>query len=160
MNRLVPGGFYGWPDTRKPDEYAALSADSDVRRPLANTQSTTWAPTGSLFYTGDAVPSWRNRMVIGGLRSQQLVVLTLSPPDAGLPPLSERGRRFDADWLDDAYTATAHPLLTDELGRIRHVEQGRDGELYVITSNRDGRSGEGGFPKENHDVLVKLEAAE
>ncbi|MFC7070376.1 PQQ-dependent sugar dehydrogenase [Halobaculum lipolyticum] len=159
VNRLVPGGFYGWPDTRSGDEYAALPDDSDVRRPVVNTHNTTWAPTGSLFYTGDAVPSWRNRMVIGGLRSQQLVVLTLSPPDAELPPVGD-GRRFDADWLDDAYTATAHPLLTDELGRIRHVEQGVDGELYVITSNRDGRSGEGDFPKENHDVLVKLEAAE
>ena len=61
-------------------------------------------------------------------------------------------------WLDDAYTATAHPMLTDVLGRIRHVEQGVDGELYAITSNRDGRSSEA-FPKENHDVLVKLEAS-
>jgi len=50
-------------------------------------------------------------------------------------------------------------MLTDELGRIRHVEQGVDGELYAITSNRDGRS-TAAFPKENHDVLVKLEASE
>ncbi|MFC7097012.1 PQQ-dependent sugar dehydrogenase [Halobaculum marinum] len=159
VNRLVPGGFYGWPETRTADQYRALPADSDVRRPLANTQRGGWAPTGSLFYTGDAVPSWRNRMLIGGLRSQQLVVLTLSPPGAELPPVGE-GRRFDADWMDDAYTATAHPLLKDEFGRIRHVEQGVDGELYLITSNRDGRSGKGGFPKDNHDVLVKLEATE
>ncbi|WP_435062085.1 PQQ-dependent sugar dehydrogenase [Halobaculum sp. EA56] len=159
INRLVPGGNYGWPDVRTAEEYESLGEDSDVRRPLANTRTSTWAPTGSLFYTGDAVPSWSNRMVIGGLRSQQLIVATLSPPEADLPPLGENGRRFDAGWLDDAYTVTAHTMLTDVLGRIRHVEQGTDGELYVITSNRDGRSSEA-FPKENHDVLVRLEASE
>ncbi|WP_277554850.1 PQQ-dependent sugar dehydrogenase [Halobaculum limi] len=159
VNRLVAGGFYGWPETRTADDYSALGADSDVRPPLANTLGSTWAPTGSLFYTGDAVPSWHNRMLIGGLGSQQLVVLTLSPPDAEVPPLGETGRRFDADWLDDTYTATAHPVLRNELGRIRHVEQGTDGELYLVTSNRDGRSTEQ-FPKENHDVLVRLEASE
>lgn len=157
VNRLVSGGFYAWPDTRTAEEYGGLPDDSDVRRPLANTGGTAWAPTGSLFYTGDAVPSWRNRVLIGGLGSQQLIAVTLSSPEADLPPLGEEGRRFDADWLDDAYTATAHPMLRDELGRIRHVEQGLDGELYAITSNRDGRSSEA-FPKENHDVLVRLEA--
>ncbi|PSQ05718.1 glucose dehydrogenase [Halobacteriales archaeon QS_6_71_20] len=160
VNRLVPGGNYGWPDVRTAEEYGALAEDSDVRRPLVNTGGgTTWAPTGSLFYTGDAMPSWSNRMVIGGLRSQQLIVVTLSPPEADRPPLGEDGRRFDADWLDDGYTATAHPMLTDELGRVRHVEQGVDGELYAITSNRDGRSSEA-FPKENHDVLVRLDPGE
>ena len=159
VNRLVPGGFYGWPDVRNADEYRGLPEDSDVRRPLANTGGSTWAPTGALWYTGEAVPSWRNRLIVGGLGSQQLIVVTLSPPEAELPPLGETGRRFDADWLDDAYTATAHPMLTDVLGRIRHVEQGVDGELYAITSNRDGRSTKQ-FPKENHDVLVKLEAGE
>ncbi|UIO99687.1 PQQ-dependent sugar dehydrogenase [Halobaculum sp. CBA1158] len=160
VNRLVAGGDYGWPEVRTADEYRGLETDSAVRRPLVNTQKSTWAPTGSLFYTGDGLPSWSNRMVIGGLRSQQVIVATLSPPDAERPPLGDRGRRFDAGWLDDAYTVTAHPRLTDVLGRVRHVEQGVDGELYAITSNRDGRSAsDDGFPRSNDDVLVRLEGA-
>ncbi|QLG61257.1 PQQ-dependent sugar dehydrogenase [Halorarum salinum] len=155
INRLEPGADYGWPDVRSREEYGDASAD--VHRPLASSGGTTWAPTGCRFYTGDGVPSWRNRLLVGGLNSQQLLVATLTPPDAEPPPVGD-GRRFDADWLDDAYTVTAHARLGDELGRVRHVEQGPDGALYAITSNRDGRAREP-FPRERDDVLVRLEAS-
>lgn len=160
LNRLVPGAYYGWPDVRKAEEYEALPDDSEIHRPLLNTGPPSWAPAGSVFYTGDDVPSWRNRFLVSNLWGQKLSVVTLSPPDAELPPVGD-GRRFDADWMDDAYTATAHPALHDELGRIRHAEQGLDGELYVVTSNRDGRTPtDDPFPNENDDVLVRLEAAQ
>jgi hypothetical protein len=38
---------------------------------------------------------------------------------------------------------------------VRHLEQGPDGELYAVTSNRDGRAGEQ-FPTERDDRLVRL----
>ncbi len=146
------GGDHGWPRVRTGEGYRGAD---DVHPPLANTGNVTWAPSGSVFYTGDAIPSWRNRMVIGGLVSQQVVVATLTPPDADLPSV-EWGRRFDADWLDDAYTLTGHPVLQNELGRVRHIEQGLDGQLYAVTSNRDGRASDG-FPTERDDVLVRIE---
>ncbi|MDT3433745.1 PQQ-dependent sugar dehydrogenase [Haloarcula sp. 1CSR25-25] len=157
LNRLVAGGNYGWPDTREHGAY--LDADPEVRRPLANTGTTGgWAPSGSLFYTGDAVPSLRNRLLTGGLKGQTLLVTTLTPAGEDTPP-AEDAEVYDADWTDDAYTATTHSLLTDELGRIRHVEQGPDGGLYLVTSNRDGRAGDG-FPRERDDVLVRVVPAE
>jgi len=154
VNRLVAGGDYGWPnvETRTtPEQYASAG---EIHPPLATSGDSSWAPSGSLFYTGDAVPSWRNRMLIGGLISQQLLVVTLTPSGDDLPPV-EWGTRVDCDWTDPAYTATVHPVLADELGRIRHVEQGPDGELYAITSNRDGRAN-APFPRERDDVLVSL----
>ncbi|WP_313692969.1 PQQ-dependent sugar dehydrogenase [Halorarum halobium] len=154
LNRLEAGAYYGWPDVRTEEEYRNAEG---VHRPLFNTGNRTWAPTGCLFYTGDVVPSWRNRLIVGGLRSQQVLVTTLTPPEAELPP-ENGGRRFDADWLDDAYTATVNPVLENELGRVRHVEQGTDGGIYAITSNRDGRATDG-FPRERDDVLVRLEAS-
>jgi len=157
LNRLVAGGDYGWPDTREHAEY--LDADPEVRRPLANTGNAGgWAPSGSLFYTGDAVPSLRNRLLTGGLKGQKLLVTTLTPAGADLPP-GDDAEVYDADWTDDAYTATTHSLLSDELGRIRHIEQGPDGSLYLITSNRDGRAGDG-FPRNRDDVLVRVTPAE
>lgn len=153
INRLVAGDNYGWPNKpRKRSKYAGSDA---VHPPLANSGNETWAPSGSLFYTGDAVPSWSNRMLIGALISQQVLVVTFTPPGGDLPPIGPSGRRFDARWLDDAYTLTVHPALEDALGRVRHLEQGLDGELYAITSNRDGRAS-GRFPREQDDVLVRL----
>ncbi|WP_336358547.1 PQQ-dependent sugar dehydrogenase [Haloarcula sp. CGMCC 1.6347] len=157
LNRLVAGGYYGWPDTRKHEEYA--DAGSEVRRPLANTGNAGgWAPSGSLFYTGDAVPSLRNRLLTGGLKGQKLLATTLTPAGGDLPP-GDDAEVYDADWTDDVYTATTHSLLADELGRIRHVEQGPDGGLYLVTSNRDGRAGDG-FPRERDDVLARITPAE
>ena len=43
-------------------------------------------------------------------------------------------------------------------GRLRHVEQGPDGALYLLTSNRDGRA-PGEFPREGDDRLVRIEPA-
>ena len=63
--------------------------------------------------------------------------------------------RYDAEWFDDTFVATAHYTLKEELGRIRRVMQGPDGEVYALTSNRDGRA-TGEFPKKRDDRLVRL----
>jgi glucose/arabinose dehydrogenase len=161
VNVLVPGGNYGWDVARggpNDDEYDSYAAHDEYEPPVVNTD-TTWAPSGALFYTGDAVPAWRNRMLIGSLAAQRLVVVTLTPASGELPPTDgENARRFDAPWLEETFTGTAHGLLGDELGRIRHVEQGPDGQLYAITSNRDGRA-DGRFPTERDDRLVRLSGA-
>ena len=153
LNRLVAGHDYGWPDVRFLKDYPA----EGVHGPLASSGTGTWAPTGSVFYTGDAVPGLRNRVLISGLWSQQMTVATLTPPEGQLPPVGE-GTRHDGDWSDDAYTVTTHPRLEEAMGRIRHVEQGPDGDLYAITSNRDGRAPDP-YPREVDDVLVRLSEA-
>ncbi|MFB6243468.1 MAG: sorbosone dehydrogenase family protein [Halobaculum sp.] len=152
VNVLTPGANYGWPTARQPEEYR----NNDFHVPVTSTVfEETWAPSGSLFYTGDAVPSWQNRMLVGCLASQEVTTVTFTRPDGELPPLGDTGTRHDADWLDDRFTATTHDRLTDVLGRVRHLEQGPDGELYAVTSNRDGRAGEQ-FPTERDDRLVRL----
>lgn len=156
VNLLGDGGDHGWPDVRNPDEYA----ESDVRPPVASTAiEDTWAPSGCRFYTGESVPGLQNRLLVGCLASQELRVVTFTPPDGTLPPLGDTGVRHDADWMDDRFTATTHSRLPDELGRIRHVEQGPGGDLYAIVTNRDGRAS-GDFPTERDDRLVRLSATE
>jgi len=150
VNLLAAGDDYGWPDVRTREEY---EANEDVHPPLMNTPRSI-APSGSVFYTGDAVPEWSNRMIIGTLTGQRIHVVTLTPEGTERPP-TEDGTPFDAGYFDDAYTATSHRAFENELGRVRHVEQGPNGELYAITSNRDGRSREG-FPTERDDVLVRF----
>ncbi|MFC7081482.1 PQQ-dependent sugar dehydrogenase [Halorussus caseinilyticus] len=154
VNRLVPGGNYGWPEARKADEY---EDDPAYRRPLVNTPES-WAPSGGVFYTGDAIPAWRDRLVFGSLVAQRINVVTLADDAGDLPPVGDtaRGMAFAEDWHDDAYAATAHWTLADVLGRVRHVEQGPDGHLYAVTSNRDGRPKGDTFPRARDDVLVRL----
>ncbi|WP_436348046.1 hypothetical protein [Natronorubrum sp. FCH18a] len=40
--------------------------------------------------------------------------------------------------------------------RLRHLEPGPDGSLYLLTSNRRGRAG-GEFPLEDVDRIVRLD---
>jgi glucose/arabinose dehydrogenase len=161
LNRLEAGSNYGWStegDTvRDRDAYVG----SDVHKPLFNTgPSPSIAPSGSVFYTGDSVPALRNRIVTGALISQQLLVTTLTPPGGDRPPAENAYGQTtpDTEWADEAYSATVHTLFEDELGRIRHAEQSPDGDLYLCTSNRDGRSSEA-FPREIDDVLVRVTQA-
>lgn len=148
INRIAAGGNYGWPEARDGEEYPG----TDYDRPLANTgPDETWAPSG-MTVAGDDASESNGRLLVGGLRSQQLIVVELFEEGEKLP---EEGTRYDDDWLDEAYTAVARRTLQDEIGRIRHVERAPDGTPYAITSNRDGRAG-GRFPRDEDDVLVRL----
>jgi glucose/arabinose dehydrogenase len=153
VNLLTPGGNYGWPAARDREAYAG----TDFERPAVNTGADeTWAPSGSIFYTGEAIPEWRNRFLAPGLRSQRLNIVTLTPTErSDLPPTDDAARRYDGEWLDDAYAATAHRTLEDDLGRIRRIVQGPDGGVFALTSNRDGRAS-GRFPRDRDDVLARL----
>ena len=66
---------------------------------------------------GDKFPEWKNNIFVGGLASQALVRLEL-----------ENGR------------VTKEERYLHDLGeRIRDVQQGPDGYIYVITNNSNGR---------------------
>ncbi len=151
---LEGGEDFGWPEAEDGDGYEG----TDFDRPLLNTGSDeTWAPSGCVFYTGEDVDvsALSNRLLIGTLRGQHLNSVTVYPADGSATPTDDGGQRFDADWLFSEYDAVSHKLLEDELGRIRHVEQGPNGELYAITSNRDGRA-DGPWPADDDDQLVRI----
>ncbi|WP_435067351.1 PQQ-dependent sugar dehydrogenase [Haloplanus sp. C73] len=150
VNVLRAGGDYGWPEVRTDDAFDSY-ASTDYVPPVATANR--WAPSGGVFYTGDELPGLRNRLLIGGLRSQQVLAVTLSPD-----PLPDGYATYHTDEsFDDAYHAASTPLL-DEFGRIRTLEQGPNGELYALTSNRDGRAGED-FPTERDDRLLRIRPA-
>ena len=150
VNVLRPGGNYGWPEARNSGEFQRYEG-TGYQRPVADAPS--WAPSGSCFYTCDSVPSLQNRLLVGGLISQRLLAVTIARDGSRLS--ADHGTVHDADWMDEAYHAASTGLLADELGRVRHVEQGPNGDLYAITSNRDGRA-DSGFPADRDDVLVRL----
>jgi glucose/arabinose dehydrogenase len=67
------------------------------------------------------------------------------------------GERLWAIYVDDeAQTASAVEWFTGEYGRIRDVTPGRDGSLWMLTNNTDGR----GSPHEGDDRILQVELVE
>ena len=67
-----------------------------------------------LFYTADAIPEWTGSLMLGSLGRQGVVRLVLE---------------------GDAVT---HEETVELDIRIRDVEQGPDGSVYVLTDDTDG----------------------
>ena len=70
------------------------------------------SPSSIIFYTGDKFPRWKNNLFVGALTTQQLVRVAFNQP-------SQAERR--------------EGLLVPLHQRIRDVQQGPDGFLYVAT---------------------------
>ena len=86
------------------------------------------APSGATFLTHRS--AWRGDFVFAALRGEQLRRVKLS------------GDRIAAD----------EPLLRHRFGRLRTVVEGPGGDLYVLTSNRDGR----GAPARRDDRILRI----
>src|SRR5690606_6083829 len=74
------------------------------------------APSGMMFYDGEAFPEWQGNLFVGGLASTALVRLE----------------------LDGESVVHEERLLEDVGMRIRDVAQGPDGAIYVITDEDNG----------------------
>ncbi len=62
INRVVPGGNYGWrPEANNACENSKVGDDYPYFRPIINFDSSQ-APTGIMFYTGNLFPQWVDRM--------------------------------------------------------------------------------------------------
>ena len=112
VNRITPGGNYGWPTVT-----GTQTRDGLIAPVLASGNGNTWAPSGATFVRGDGFPAWRGSFLFAGLRSTTLWRLDLS----------------------NAGSLRLEPLLEDSHGRLRAIHEGPDGALYVLTSSQDGR---------------------
>ncbi|GBC70430.1 Aldose sugar dehydrogenase YliI [Candidatus Calditenuaceae archaeon HR02] len=126
VNRIVPGGNYGWPRVVGKQEVEGFM------EPIYHSGSETWAPSGCTFYYGSDFPQWNDNLFFAALRGEHLHRLAVS----------EDGTRV----------VESEKLLYREYGRLRNVVQGPDGLLYVLTSNRDGR----GSVRPGDDKLLRL----
>ena len=137
VNLIEPGRDYGWPEVRgrcdddAPQETVICQRDG-IAEPLA-IWTPTIAPSGVEFYDSSLIPAWRNSLLFTTLKGSALVRLSMSA---------------------DGRTVTAQETLYEgQFGRLRDVLIGPRGEVYLATSNRDGR----GSPTGNDDRIVKVE---
>ncbi len=136
VNRVEIGGNYGWPavhgfcdgDTSGEE---AFCSNNDVVGPV-----TAWTPTvgvsGADFYDADLIPGWKGSLLVTSLRGATLFRLTLS--------------------ADGREVVEREALFRGEYGRLRDVLVGPRGEVYLATSNRDGR----GRPTSDDDRILRI----
>ena len=74
------------------------------------------APSGMAFVSGSQFPQWQGNLLVGALRGQMLVRLT----------------------LDGEKVLNEERLLQGRLGRIRDVRMGPDGIVYLLTGEAQG----------------------
>ena len=128
LNFIEPGKNYGWPTIIGDQTRPGL-----VTPVLQSGNTETWAPSGATFVT---TGPWAGSLLFAGLRGESLYRVVLDPADPRRVILFER-------------------LLAKQYGRLRDVEQGPDGALYVLTSNLDGR----GVPPPDGDRVLRLSFA-
>jgi Glucose/sorbosone dehydrogenases len=118
INILAPATNYGWPVITYGVNYFIGTKIGEGTHKTGMAQPLyKWvpsiAPSGMVFYTGDAYPGWKNSLFIGALKFQMLVRLTL-----------------------DGDKVVKEDRLLQGIGRVRDVRQGPDGLLYLLADNK------------------------
>ena len=122
LNNPQAGRNYGWPVITYGIDYNGSRIGEGTARNGMEQPAYYWdpviAPSGMVFYTGERYPGWgRNSVLIGGMASRALVRLVL-----------ENGRVT----LEERY-------LGDLRERVRDVQQGPDGLIYIVTDSPQGQ---------------------
>ena len=121
LNRMQPGRNYGWPVIGFGVNYkTGLAIHAGTHREGMEQPAHVWVPSigisGLMIYTGNRFPEWRGNLFVGGMAHQRLARLTL-----------------------DGQRVTNEETLVPQMGRIRDVRQGPDGDIYLVTDNREGK---------------------
>lgn len=122
INVIQRGKNYGFPIIGYGREYTGKPINGDKTAQDGMEQPAYFwtpdiAPGGIAFYSGKLFPAWQGDLFVSGLVAKALIRLVLN------------GERVVAE----------QHLLTELDARIRAVEEGPDGALYVMTDRNDGK---------------------
>ena len=118
LNRVMRGANYGYPIVSNGNHYDGRRIPDHDTRPEFNAPAAFWVPVISpsslMFYSGSEFPNWQGNAFIGGLSSQSLVRIAFDGESA------REAERFSMGQ------------------RIREVEQGPDGAIWILEDERGG----------------------
>jgi aldose sugar dehydrogenase len=119
LNLLAPGQNYGWPLVSNGDNYDGSAIPRHSTRPDLAAPAISWnpviAPGDFIFYSGDRFPAWKGNAIIAGMVYPGLVRVAVEGTTA------REVERIDLDH------------------RIREIEQGPDGAIWVLEDGSGGR---------------------
>ena len=121
VNLIVEGRNYGWPAASYGSHYDGRDIPDDHKGRGFEEPKLWWdpsiSPAGLIIYTGDRFPQWRGDALFGALSGESLIRADLDGEGA------EKGDQW-------------------EMGaRIREVEQGPDGSVYLLEDGRGASQG-------------------
>ncbi|MCC4585864.1 PQQ-dependent sugar dehydrogenase [Xanthomonas melonis] len=120
LNLIQRGANYGYPIVSNGDHYDGRPIPDHNTRPEFAAPKISWtpviSPAGFVIYNGKQFPAWRGNGFIGGLSSRALVRVSLGDQPTELA-------RYDME------------------ARIREVEQGPDGALWLLEDEASGSTG-------------------
>jgi glucose/arabinose dehydrogenase len=121
VNLIQKGRNYGWPTVSYGDNYDRTPIPDHPTRPELEAPKVWWnpsiSPSGMIVYSGRLFPQWRGSAFLGALSGKALVRVALDGTEA---------RKAD-QW---------------DIGqRIREVEEGPDGAIYLLEDQREGAGG-------------------
>ncbi|KXU32094.1 dehydrogenase [Sphingobium sp. 22B] len=121
VNLIRPGLNYGYPLASNGSHYDGRDIPDHRAGDGFEAPKVWWnpviSPAGLVYYSGDLFPQWKDSLFIGGLSSEALVRVKLE---------GEKASKAD-QW--------------DMGARIREVEQGPDGALWLLEDGKDGSQG-------------------
>ena len=142
VNRILPGRNYGWPVVSYSREYYGPRVSERPWQEDMEQPEIVWipsiAPSGLVFYSGDRFPAWRGDLFAGSLMTGRID----RTGHLERIELNRQGMEERREWL-----------LADLRQRIRDVDQGPDGLLYVLT----GGSFLGRDPERGAAALLRIE---
>lgn len=121
LNLVLPGRNYGYPKVSNGDHYDGRPIPDHAPGDGFEAPKVSWTPVispgGLMIYSGNLFPQWKGDAFIGGLSSKALVRVDLDGTNA------RKGDQWDMG------------------ARIREVEQGPDGAIYVLEDGAQGSQG-------------------
>jgi aldose sugar dehydrogenase len=120
LNLIKPGENYGWPVVSRGRDYRTQEQWGEGRRREGMVDPVyeflpTLAPSGLALVTADHFPRWQGNLLAGGLRGQTIRRLVIEEGEV----VHDEGLHL-------------------EVGRIRDVRQGPNGDIYVLSDEEDG----------------------
>ena len=119
LNLVQRGADYGYPTVSNGDHYSRKKIPDHDTRPEFEAPKAWWrptiAPSGLIFYSAGKFEDWQNSALIPGLKSQAIIRVEITGDKAREVERFDMGRR------------------------IREIEQGPAGDLWVLEDGNGGR---------------------
>lgn len=112
LNLIKKGNNYGWPTITYGINYSGTKITDETHREGMEQPVTYWvpsiAPCGMSFVSSNKYPEWKNNLLVGSLKFRYLKRLEMK-----------------------ANKVTHEETILEGIGRVRAIEQGPDGFIYV-----------------------------